>query len=365
MSIANEEILRIKPYQQGKSVIEHFPDPIKLSSNESSFGPSLRAIAAYKAIAKELYRYPDGGQTELRQAIAATYGLDADKIICGNGSEELLGLAIRTHIHPGDELLLSENHFVMCPIYARAQGAQVVLAPEKDFTIDVDAMLGHVTEKTRIVTIANPNNPTGTYISEKALRRLHENLPAEVLFILDDAYCEYVKEADYSAGMELVEEYANVMVTRTFSKIHGLAGLRIGWAYCRGEVLDAMQRIRSPFNANAAAMAAATAAIQDVAHVEMVRDRNYAALRHTTKELAKIGLNVIPGVANFYLLNFKGPFKGVTPHNASDAAAFLESRGIIPRAAGCKDSKLLRITVGLESENNAVINALGDYMRAH
>jgi len=361
MPIANEEILTITPYQQGKGVIDNFSDPIKLSSNESAFGPSPRAIAAYRKLADTLYRYPDGSQTQLRQAIAEIHGLDAEQIICGNGSEELLGLAIRTHIHPGDELLLSENHFIMCPIYGKSQGAHIVLAPEKNFTIDVDAMLDHVSGKTRVVTIANPNNPTGTYIPEKELRRLHKHLPADVLLIIDNAYCEYVKEKDYAEGMDLLERHDNVMVTRTFSKIHGLAGLRIGWAYCKGEVLDAMQRIRTPFNANAAAMAAAAAAIKDIEHVKMVRDHNYRSLSHINTELTNIGLSVIPSVANFYLLNFKA----LGPYNATDAASFLESRGIIPRPAGAADSNMLRITVGLEHENHAVIKALTEYMNAN
>ena len=360
MSIANKEILSITPYRQGKGAIENCPDPIKLSSNESCFGPSPAAIAAYHELANALHRYPDGSQVQLRQAIAATHGLDVDNIICGNGSEELLGLAIRTHIRPGDELLLSENHFIMCPIYGKSQGAQIALAAEKDFTIDVDSILSHLSAKTRIVIIANPNNPTGTYIPGSELRRLHKNLPANVLFIIDNAYCEYVKENDYADGMGLVEKHDNVMVTRTFSKIYGLAGLRIGWAYCKGEVLDVMQRLRTPFNANAAAMAAAAAAIKDVDYVNRIRDHNHEALTHIHTELPKIGLHVIRSVANFYLLNFNA----LEPYNARDAASFLESRGIIPRPAGQADSNMLRITVGLEHENNAVIAALTEYMQA-
>ena len=361
MSIANEEILTIKPYQQGKSVIENFSNPIKLSSNESSFGPSPKAIEAYRALSNVLNRYPDGSQRQLKEAIAKVNTLDADKIVCGNGSEELLGLAIRTHIRPGDELLLSENHFVMCPIYGKAQGANVVMAPEKNFIIDVDAMLDRVTEKTRVVTIANPNNPTGTYIPGTELKRLHKNLSSDILFIIDNAYCEYVKEDDYEQGLDLVEQYDNVMVTRTFSKIYGLAGLRIGWAYCKGDVLDAMQRIRTPFNANSAAMAAAAAAIEDVDYVKMVRDHNYESLRRINSELSEIGLNVIPSVANFYLLDFDG----LAPRNASDAASFLESKGIIPRPTGSSGSNILRITVGLDEENDAVITALREYMNSN
>lgn len=284
--------LRISPYVQGKSVIEGFAAPIKLSSNESSHGPSPKALAAYHQASEVLHRYPDGGQWALREAIAEVHGLDVARIVCGNGSEELLGLLIRAYAGDGDEVLLSENGFVMCSIYALGQGATPVLAPERGHRIDVDALLARVTSRTRIVCIANPNNPTGTYISRGEVLRLHAGLPSEVLLVLDGAYAEFVMESDFDAGADLVPSHANVVMTRTFSKIYGLSGLRIGWAYCPPAVLEVLQRLRTPFNTN--------------------------------------------------------------------AAAFLQRRSIIPRPVGSSNS--LRITVGTEDENRAVLQTLRDYM---
>ena len=215
-------VLRISPYVQGKSTIEGYDEPIKLSSNESSYGPSPKAVSAYIAASAVLHRYPDGGQWALREAIAQVHGLDPANIVCGNGSEELLGLMIRAYAGDGDEVLLSENGFVMCSIYTHAQGATPVFAPERNYCIDVDALLSRVTPRTRIVCIANPNNPTGTYISRGAVRRLHARLPPGVLLILDGAYAEYVMQADFDAGEDLVKDFANVVMTRTFSKIYGL-----------------------------------------------------------------------------------------------------------------------------------------------
>ncbi len=349
----------IKPYKQGKSEIANYENPIKLSSNESAFGPSPDTIAAFKSIAEEIHRYPDGSQTQLRQAIADTYELDINKIVCGNGSEELIGLIVRSYISPGDELLLSENHFVMCPIYGRSQGADVIFAPETDYKMDVDALLERVTEKTRMVIVANPNNPTGTYIADSEIRRLHAALPESVLLLIDDAYAEYVTEKDYGTALDLVEQHSNVLVTRTFSKIYGLAGLRIGWAYCPPAVLENIQRIRTPFNANSAAMAAAAAAVRDTKHMEMVREHTGKWQKIIAKRVAELGIKSPPSVTNFYLLDFAG----IAGKSGADAANFLESRGIIPRPAGSNSSSsFLRITIGLEDENEAALDALAAYM---
>ena len=254
------QIMELRPYVQGRSSLAGIAYPVKLSSNESSYGPSPRARNAYREAEELLHRYPDGAQEDLRQALAQTYGLSSEGIICGNGSEELIGLLIRAYVGDGDEIVLSENHFMMCPIYGRTQGARIVLADESDYRVDVDAMLGCVTPATRMVIVANPNNPTGTYIPASEIRRLQRALPAHVLLLLDGAYSEYVVAEDYEDGSGLVAEYDNVVMTRTFSKIHGLAGLRIGWAYAPAHVIDALQRIRTPFNTNRAALAAAAEA---------------------------------------------------------------------------------------------------------
>ena len=350
-------VLKLSPYVQGQSSIDGVDNPIKLSSNESSHGPSPMALRAYQQYSTQLNRYPDGSQQKLREAIARVHGLHKDQIICGNGSEELILLAVRAYLRPGDEALLSENGFIMSNIHCIAQGAKLVIAPEKSHCIDVDALLERVTTKTRFCTIANPNNPTGTYISESEMRRLHAGLPENCLLLIDNAYAEYVDEEDFSTGEALVDEFENVIMTRTFSKIYGLSGMRIGWAYCPLEVIAIIQRIRTPFNTNGPAMAAAEAAVQDTEFTLSVKRHNASSLQRISSELSRLGIEVIPSVANFYLLRFD-PESG---KSGSDAAAFMQARGIIPRPAGGSDA-FLRITVGIDQENDAVIEALTDYM---
>ena len=356
---ARPGVMRLAPYVQGQSTIEGVSNPIKLSSNESSQGPSPLAIAAYKNAAEQLNRYPDGSQSELRKAIGEVHKLDPQRIICGNGSDELIQLMARAYVGDGHEALLSENGFVMSNIHCTAQGAELVIAPESDYKVDVDAMLERVSDKTRFCTIANPNNPTGTYIDGGELRRLHAGLPDNCLFLIDDAYAEYVTAKDYETGIALADEFDNVVVTRTFSKIYGLPFLRIGWAYCSAGVVDLVQRIRTPFNTNGAALVTAAAAVRDTAYIEEIRQHNARWLERISAALTSLGIEVVPSQANFYLMRFK-PDSG---KSGSGAAAFLQSRGIIPRPAGGSD-QFLRITVGLEQENQAVLSALTDYMNA-
>jgi histidinol-phosphate aminotransferase len=350
-------VLRLAPYVQGQSAIEGVSDPIKLSSNESSQGPSPLAIEAYQQAAGQLNRYPDGSQQALRNAIGEVQGLDPQRIVCGNGSDELIQLMARAYVGDGDEALLSENGFVMSNIHCTAQGAELVIAPEKDYRVDVDAMLARVTDKTRFCTIANPNNPTGTYLTGDELRRLHAGLPGNCLFLIDDAYAEYVTAQDYADGTALVDEFDNVVMTRTFSKIYGLPSLRIGWAYCSASVFDLVQRIRTPFNTNGPALAAAAAAVRDGDYIAQLRTHNADWRERITEALTHMGIEVIPSQANFYLMRFNE----ATGKTGTEAAAFLQSRGIIPRPAGGSD-QFLRITIGLGHENEAVLSALTDYM---
>jgi histidinol-phosphate aminotransferase len=350
-------VMKLSPYVQGESSIIGVDEPIKLSSNESPHGPSPLALKAYQAFATQLNRYPDGSQQELREAISRVYGLDAERIICGNGSDELILLVVRAYLRPGDEALMSENGFIMSNIHSIAQGAELVIAPEKKYRIDVDAMLDRVTEKTRFCTVANPNNPTGTYLSDSEMRRLHAGLPENCLLLIDNAYAEYVDQEDFESGARLVDEFENVVMTRTFSKIYGLSGMRIGWAYCPAEMISVLQRIRTPFNANGPAMAAAAAAVLDTEFVRSIKEQNNHSLLKISQELTRLGIEVIPSTTNFYLLRFD-PQSG---KSGTEAAAFLQSRGIIPRPAGGSDV-FLRITVGLNHENDAVIEALTEYM---
>jgi histidinol-phosphate aminotransferase len=344
------------PYKQGKSVLPGRDDVIKLSSNEGCFGPSPKAVAAYHAAASTLHRYPEGSQAGLRAAIAKAHGLDVDRVVCGNGSEEVIGLLIRCFLGEGEELLLSQNHFMMCSIYGKGQGADIVLAPERDFTVDVDAVLARITPKTRIISIANPNNPTGTYLPAREMERLVHNLPARVLLIIDGAYAEYVERDDFDEGFRWVDQRTNVIVTRSFSKIHGLAGIRIGWGYGPAAIIEIVNRLRTPFNTNGPAMAAAAAAIADREHVERSRAHTARWQQRIALKLTELGLGVVPSVTNFYLLDFD-PAPGKT---AMEAAAFLESHGIIPRPGSA--DRFLRITIGTDSENEAVLDALGRYL---
>ncbi len=352
-------VLKISPYTQGASEVQGVTVPIKLSSNESSFGPSRTALDAYGEAAATLHRYPDGDQTALREAIAEVFGLNAANIVCGNGSDELMQLVTRAFVGEGDEVLMSENGFLMCRIHALAQGADVVVAPEKDDRVDVDALLARVTDKTRLLPLANPNNPTGTYISADEVRRLHDGLPGNIILLLDGAYAEFVMAADYDTGADLVLTNNNVVMTRTFSKIFGLSALRIGWAYMPAAMLDAVQRIRTPFNANGPAMAAATAAVKDTAYIDIIRQHNARSLEIINKRLSALGLRVVPSVTNFYLIRF--------PENcgttATEADRHLQTAGIIPRPLGGDNDAELRITVGTNEENEAVLRTFESLMK--
>lgn len=354
----NRGVTNIRPYVQGQSEIDGVVDPIKLSSNESSHGPCPGAVKAFKRSAHDLNRYADGSQSALRQAIADVHNLDPIRILCGNGSDELIQLMVRAFVKEGDEALLSENGFIMANIHSLAQGATLIVAPEKNYHVDVDALLERVTPRTRFCTIANPNNPTGTYLSDAEMRRLHAGLPEDCLFLIDNAYAEYVDEPDFSDGIGLVNESENVVMTRTFSKVYGLPALRIGWAYCPAAIAELVNRIRTPFNTNGPALAAATAAMQDQSYMLDVRDHNNRSRERIRGELESLGIEVIPSVTNFYLLRFP-PESG---KSGTGAEKFLQSRKIIPRPAGGSD-QYLRVTVGLDQENDAVIAALTDYMK--
>ncbi|MGH7006594.1 MAG: pyridoxal phosphate-dependent aminotransferase, partial [Alphaproteobacteria bacterium] len=266
--IPKSGLLDIAAYVPGKEHAHGVAKVYKLSSNESPLGASPLATEAFRAAAANLATYPDGQSTALKRAIAEVHGLNAGNILCGNGSDELLGLLCQAYLSPGDEAVYTEHGFMVYRIYIMASGGTPVIAAETNEKAQVDAILGAVTPRTRIVFLANPNNPTGTYLPFEDVRRLHAGLPKNVLLVLDAAYAEYVRPNDYEAGVELVSSAENVVMTRTFSKIHGLAALRIGWMFAPAHVIDAVDRIRGPFNLNAAAILAGAAAIRDRAHVD-------------------------------------------------------------------------------------------------
>jgi histidinol-phosphate aminotransferase len=353
-------ILDIAAYVPGRSQAPGAAKVFKLSSNETPLGPSPKAVAAYHVAAEALHIYPDGAQTALRQAIARNFGLDVARIVCSNGSDELLSLLAQAYLTPGDEAIYTTHGFLVYRNATLAAGGKPIVAPERDYTADVDAILAAVTARTRLVFLANPNNPTGTYLPFAEVRRLHAALPPRVILVVDAAYAEYVRRNDYESGIELVGTSDNVVMTRTFSKIHGLAGLRIGWLYAPLPVIDAVQRIRGPFNVNAPAIAAGVAALDDSAHVERAAAHNAKWLPWLTEEIRKLGLEVTPSVGNFVLIHFpRGP--GTT---AKDADAFLLKRGLVLRRLEPYHlPDALRMTVGTEEANRLAVAALSDFLR--
>jgi len=352
-------ILDIAPYVPGKSAGPKGGKTHKLSSNESPLGPSPRAIEAYRAHAEGLHYYPDGAATVLRQAIADRHGLNPARIVCGAGSDEILQLLAHAYLGPGDEAIYSRHGFLVYPIVVQSNGATARVAEERDLTANVDAFLDLVTPRTRVVFLANPNNPTGTYLPFEEVRRLHAGLPSDCLLVLDAAYAEYVRRNDYESGIELVANASNVVMTRTLSKIYGLAGLRLGWAYCPPAVADVLNRIRGPFNVTLPAIAAGAAAVADTAHVEAAVAHNQRWLPWLTSELEGLGLKVTPSVGNFLLVHFPANGRG-----AAAADAFLSERGLILRRMESYGlPAALRLTVGTEEANLALVAALGEFMR--
>ncbi len=353
-------VMAIDAYVPGKSGAPGVAKVHKLSSNETPLGPSPKAKAAYADLAAKLELYPEGSSAVLREAIGRLYGLDPERILCGSGSDELLSLLTNAYIGPGDEGVFTEHGFLVYKIAILAAGGTPVVVPEKNLTADVDAILKAVTPQTKIVYLANPNNPTGTYIPFDEVKRLHAGLPKSVLLILDAAYAEYVRRNDYESGLELVASNENVVMTRTFSKIYGLAALRIGWMVGPAHLIDAVNRIRGPFNVNAAAIAAGAAAVEDQAFVQKAVEFNETWLPWVTTEIEKLGLKVTPSVGNFLLIHFPRD-AGKT---AGDADAFLVSKGLVLRrvaAYGLPDA--LRLTIGSEEANRHLVASLAEFMK--
>ncbi len=351
-------VLEINPYRPGKTGAGG-KKIYKLSSNETPLGASPKAREAFKRVADRLDIYPEGPATALREAIGMRFGLDPARIVCGAGSDELLSLLCHAFVGPGDEGLYTHYGFAVYRIAILTAGGTPVMAEEKDFTTDVDAILEKVTPNTRIIFLANPNNPTGTYLPFSEIKRLAATLPRHVLLVLDAAYAEYVTRNDYSPGLELALTSENIVMTRTFSKIYGLAGLRLGWCYAPASIADALNRIRGPFNVSTAAMEAGIAALQDVEHIDKAIAHNEKWLPWLEQEITSIGIPVTPSVGNFLLLHFK------STQQARAADVFLTQRGLILRAVDVYDlPQCLRLTVGTEEANRLVVSALADFMRS-
>lgn len=350
-------ILSVEPYVGGESHIAGVNRIIKLSSNEGAFGPPPEAIEAIRAMAAEAHRYPDGSGTAIREAIGARFGLDPARIVVGNGSDELLSLLILAYGGEGTELVMSAHGFMMYDITGRWAGCRVIKVPERNLTADVDGMLAAVGPRTRLVFLANPNNPTGSILPQAEVERLRAGLREDVLLVLDSAYAEYVTRPDYDAGAKLVDASGTTVMTRTFSKIFGMGGMRLGWAYAPAPIVEVLGRVRGPFNVNAAAMAAGVAALAQKGWVERSVAHNVEWRGKLSAALGAAGIKVWPSEGNFVLADFG------TPARAKAADEALKARGLIARAMGGYGlPQCMRVTVGTAEECTMVIDALTAFM---
>ena len=345
-------ISAISPYTPGKSKADGAQRIIKLSSNENPWGPSPNAVKAYQEQATHLHRYPDGGHAALRAAIGEVHGLPPAQLICGAGSDELIGLLIHAYAGEGDEVLYSQHGFLMYKIYA-----QPITAPEKNLTADMDALLAAVTPRTKILFLANPNNPTGTLVPFSDIKRLRAKLPEHIILGLDAAYAEYLDGDGYEDGCSLVAT-SNTVVLHTLSKIYGLPALRLGWAYGPAPIIDIMNRVRSPFNVNAPALAAGIAAVRDQAYITEMRAKNASERERVVNAVHALGFETVPSHTNFFLVKLGS--------HAQAANAHLTSQGIIVREVGGYGlPDYLRISIGTEEENGLLIAALTGFAKQH
>jgi histidinol-phosphate aminotransferase len=357
--VVRPSVLAIDPYVPGKSGAPGAARVFKLSANETPLGPSPQAIEALRVLAPEIAAYPDGAATRLRRAIGEAHGLDPERIVCGAGSDNILALLALSFLREGDEAIYTQHGFLAYRIVILAAGGVPVIAPETDYRASVDAILAKVTERTKIVFLANPNNPTGSFLPRSEIERLADALPPHVLLVVDAAYAEYVRREDYSPALELAATRENVAVTRTFSKIYGLAGLRLGWGYASAHVVDAMNRVRDPFNVSSAAIVAGVAALEDAAHLAAAVAHNERWLPWLTRKIEALGLAVLPSVANFIAIRFPEE----AGRTAADADRFLTARGLVLRAIGAYGMpQFLRLTVGSEEANRLVVAALGEFV---
>jgi histidinol-phosphate aminotransferase len=362
MTITPKEALAsVEYYMVGISKLPGWDQPIKLSSNESALGMSQAAVTAAQQAIQASHLYPEVDTETLAEVLAERYRLEPARMAFGPGSDELLARVVNTFAGPGEELIHSKNAYMQFPIYAMLAGATPVAANDRDFHYDVDAILAQVNDRTRVVLIANPDNPSGTYLSATEVRRLHAGLPENVLLIIDAAYEEFADQDDYESGTRLVHEFDNVIVTRTFSKVYGMAGLRLGWCYGPAWAVDILTRIGPSFPINTAAFAAGIAAVRDTDHVETVLAHNKKWITEFTHQLTDLGLRVYPSQTNFMLVEFpSAPGK-----TAADANVWLNQHGIIPRQFALEDfNNKLRFTVGENAGMEKTIVVLKEFMQS-
>ena len=352
-------ILNIKPHMIDASFVEAPESLINIASNESALGPGPSAITAAQQAMVSIERYPDHGPERLAEIIGKTFDLDPVKIVCGHGSDDLLARVARAYLAPGNELVHSIHGYQKVPNYAHANDALPIAAADSEFRADVDSILACVNDRTRIVMLANPDNPTGSYVSGTEVRRLLAGLRSDIVLVLDCAYAEYVEAADFEGASTIVDEFNNVVMTRTFSKIFGLAGMRIGWLYGPAAIVDVIKRIGTTFPLSAPGVSAAIAALGDEDHTNRVRKHNRIWKQWFAEQLENLGLRVYPSETNFLLVRFPD-----TPKSAPAANDYLRRRGILARQFPAADfQNCIRFTIGLEDEMEATVAALREFMK--
>ena len=356
----NKNIDSVVKYEAGISKIASNKRVIKLSSNEGAFGRSLKVKKVLKEYEKDIFRYPDPESNKLKEALAKRYKINKNNIVCGNGSDEILATIAKMFSKPGDEILYSEYGFLMYPIAAQLAGSKGIKVKDINYKNSLNNFFNSITKKTKIIFIANPNNPTGTYLNKDELNNFVKKIPKKILLVIDAAYAEYITKKDYSSGIDLVKKNKNVIMTRTFSKIYGLAGLRLGWAYCPKYIAEIFNKVRLPFNINSVAIESGVVAVNDRNFlIKSLKHNNYY-LRWLTKEIVKLGLIPIPSVANFVLVKF--PKEG--RFSAKKVNSYLLSKGIILRTlASYNLDNYLRISIGTKEELKKLIKVLRIYFK--
>jgi histidinol-phosphate aminotransferase len=354
MILPKPKNINVERYVGGLSKFKKIDNPIKLSANESALGPSPKAISSFEKEKGKIFSYPESDSNSLRDIISKKFNIDSDKIICGSGSDQIFDFVCKVFLEAGDEVIVTEFGFIMHRIYAALNGANILLAKEKNFRASIDEILKKVTDKTKIVFIANPNNPTGTYLTKNEMLNLREKLRSNILLVVDDAYFEFINKDDFSSGLDLFKDKANVLITRTFSKIYGLAGLRLGWGYSSKQIIDTMYKIKPPFNVNRTALAAGAEAIKDNEWTKRAIQHNtlWARKIFTILEENKIVSN--KPTANFFLMNFDN-----TKINSDEAFERLAKERLILR--NMKQYKIpnsLRLTIGTEEMNQHFIKSI-------
>ena len=348
----------VERYVGGLSQFKKIENPIKLSANESAIGASPKAIEAFEKEKNKVFKYPEDDSNSLREVLSNKFKIDSKRIICGSGSDQIFDLTCRLFLNPGDEVIVTEFGFIMYKIYASLSKAKVVLAKEKNFKASVEEIIKKVSDKTKIVFIANPNNPTGTYLSKNEMLDLRKRLRSDILLVVDDAYFEFINSDNFSSGLDLFKNSANVLVTRTFSKIYGLAGLRLGWGYSSKEIIDSMYQIKPPFNVNRAALAAGIEATKDNEWTKRAIEHNTLWSKKIFSILQEYEIKTNEPSANFFLMHFDK-----SKINSEEAFEKLAKKSIILRQmTQYKIPNALRLTVGSKEANEHFIKSLEDIL---